>query len=151
MKKLKHLPSKYQMGIDNWDLQHSEILIFIEESLKLVKRSKKNKLKELKHIIEDMQRYARIHFKYEEQKMIRLKYPKYEDHKSEHISFQAKLDEVERAIQNEYDVGPEIVAQFLKDWFLNHILVVDRELSKFVIDKKSESEFVPESLNKNAA
>jgi hemerythrin len=76
--------------------------------------------------------YAKIHFATEEKYMLQVDYPEYEDHKREHEGFvQEVLHQVRLFEQNQ--TRPLDFALFLKNWLLNHIAVVDKKFSPFLI------------------
>jgi hemerythrin-like metal-binding protein len=72
------------------------------------------------------------HFETEEQYMIEYVYPSYSPQKEQHDFFVSKVKEFKaRADAGQQRVAEEVLT-FLRDWFLNHILKLDKELGRFL-------------------
>ena len=84
-----------------------------------------------KIIIEGMVDYANVHFETEEKYMRRLNYPGYEKHKAEHVNFAEKAFDLQKRFNNTGFVLTLEILGFLRNWLQEHILVVDKEYSKF--------------------
>lgn len=73
--------------------------------------------------------FTRIHFKYEEEEMLRRDFPQYFVHKAEHDHL---LDQI-AVLENKYNAGTITLAVqvslFLRDWLVNHILTLDSEFA----------------------
>jgi hemerythrin len=74
--------------------------------------------------------YTQIHFSTEERYMQEAEYPKFTEHRNEHELFIAQLLKIVRDIENKEPDIESKTLNFLKDWYLAHILGTDRDLEK---------------------
>lgn len=76
--------------------------------------------------------YAENHFHEEERLLYQTQFPRFMEHRREHLSFIAKLI----AFQQQYaEMGETICTemfQYLREWFEKHILTYDKEASEYV-------------------
>jgi len=87
-----------------------------------------------KKVIADMISYAVVHFGTEEQYMKQFNYPGHFSHKTEHDRFSAKAADLKARVDGNGFVLTLEVLNFLKEWLRNHILVTDRQYSKYFND-----------------
>lgn len=146
MKELVKLPEEYCMGIPNWDLQHAEIVMLLNDLLKIRKRNDKEQRKILAEVVDSLLRYAMIHFKYEENKMEIVKYDDIETHRSEHKKFDTKVKDIQVMLNGGHSVDVQLVATFLKDWFVEHMQVTDKKLADYVTKHGKDNLFNKESI-----
>jgi len=80
-------------------------------------------------ILAELIRYSREHFKREEEHMQRIGYPGYAAHKQEHDKLIKDVVE----LQNKFNAGNGMlsvqVSTFLRNWLVNHIMKVDKDLA----------------------
>jgi len=74
--------------------------------------------------------YAQVHFATEERYMQEAQYPKFAEHKREHELFIAQASKLEQDVENKEPDIENKTLDFLKDWYLDHILGTDRELEE---------------------
>jgi hemerythrin-like metal-binding protein len=86
--------------------------------------------------IEALLSYTQYHFAAEEQVMVTCGFPGYAAHKQEHEKLLTRVQEMDQAFQdpqgNRHEAVPEALAFLLKDWLLDHILVMDKAFAPFV-------------------
>lgn len=82
-------------------------------------------------IIQGMVEYANVHFETEEKYMRRLSYPGYQKHKTEHERFAEKAFELHKRSNSTGFVLTLEILNFLRHWLQEHILVIDKEYTKF--------------------
>jgi hemerythrin-like metal-binding protein len=75
----------------------------------------------------DMHQYTQIHFRAEENVLSAVRYPRLSDQKRAHGAFVGKLDELSRISLIPSQALSLDVLQFLKNWWLNHILEMDKD------------------------
>ncbi len=138
---MKELPVEYRMGFDNWDKQHAEIISILSESVTLAKSKKKNKDDLVLEVLGELQRYADVHFQYEEKKMLKLEYPGTKEHLEEHEKFASQVKEMQAKYWAEEILQVSSINVFIKEWFLNHMLVIDRKLADFIRETNPDEEF----------
>lgn len=116
-------------GIPIIDEQHQELIVMLNRvgRFKCGKECFLDALAELKD-------YVNTHFKTEEDYMISINYPKYNEHKSCHDKFIKNLTMLlEKAdkIKNIHDLGPEL-HDLVADWVTEHYSGIDVELADYI-------------------
>ena len=121
--------SKYNVGIAEIDFQHQYFL-------KLINRLAFNhEVLAEKGLIQthlsELDKYARFHFKSEENIMILVDYPGLTHHIQLHIDLIDKLSyQTFQAAGSTESMSHFII--FLTEWFLNHTVDQDRELGEYI-------------------
>jgi len=119
-----------ELGIEEQDHEHREILWMIMAMRNLVNSSVKDKSKHnaLKLLVDDAVQFVQRHFAEEESLMSRSGYPGYLDHKKEHEAFLQRLLDLRAQVQrNRKPLTTETVT-LMKDWLYRHVLESDRPL-----------------------
>jgi len=95
---------------------------------------------EIQPLVVQLAEYTKFHFRSEEQRMLKAHYPEYAEHHAAHERFKARVQEYqERVKQNQVNLGMSVeVANFLKDWLLNHILKEDRKYTPYLEERISQ-------------
>lgn len=137
MEAKKQLPKKYRMGFENWDNQHAEIIEILRSAHETIKLEEPDKRKRMRETLFRIKKYYLIHFKYEESKMTKLNYPDLLAHQEEHGKFIGMVEDHLRT--RKYSEEKFLSAiQFLQEWFMEHIYVVDKRFADFVRLNKKE-------------
>jgi hemerythrin len=128
----------YSTGIELIDNQHKE-LISHTNMLYQACLSGENIAKPLfKETLSGMVEYVRFHFTAELELLNRVKYPDYQDHKSQHDLLIKKII----AASNDYQAGTKFIAtgfvRTLKNWIFGHIAVSDKNYAAYVADQKTK-------------
>ena len=121
---------EYSVGNDLMDEQHQVLIEMINKLHDAMKIGKGNV--EAGHIVTEMIDYSVMHFSMEEELMKKFAFTGLSDHKIEHKAFMTKADEFRKQINTGSFTLSMEVANFLKDWLTNHILVNDMAYSKVV-------------------
>ncbi|MBI5236074.1 MAG: hemerythrin family protein [Deltaproteobacteria bacterium] len=123
----------YSVGVGTFDGHHKRLFDLINELHDAMRTRKASEA--LGGILLALIDYTRMHFGAEEDRMASLVYPGYAEHKKEHekfvkeiTDFKAKLDAANFTIS----IGLMV---FLKDWLVNHIMVTDKQYTRFFNDK----------------
>jgi hemerythrin len=83
--------------------------------------------------------YTKVHFSTEEELMRKINYPDFQTHKLQHEDFARRiLEDVKSFESGDRKIGMKFV-QFLRDWLLEHIAVVDKAFALYA--KKQKSNF----------
>jgi hemerythrin len=121
----------YSMGIKIIDDQHKGLLEFVND---LFNHSTGNELEEreyFKDVIHQAVQYIKEHFATEEKIMIATKFSGYTEHKKAHDEFTLTVIQSVK----DFETGKPFVlvklANFLKDWILTHIAIMDAEYSTY--------------------
>ncbi len=122
----------YNIGIDEVDQQHQELVVKLNEFLDAcIQQKGKDKIMETLAFLRD---YTVEHFRSEEEIMLKYNYPEYAEHKKDHDDFVASVLELEASIQNQ---GATVVTTLklnrtLTDWLLSHISKSDMKIGQFL-------------------
>jgi hemerythrin len=119
----------YNIGVKEIDNQHRGLFDIISKlfTSRLYEPEGKYFFLTLNKFVE----YAQVHFSTEERYMQETQYPKFVEHKREHELFIAQVSKLVQDIEkNEPDIENKTL-EFLKDWYLAHILGTDRDLEKW--------------------
>ena len=85
--------------------------------------------------IRDAVEYAQTHFYTEEKYMKMTEYPELDIHKEEHRSFVVSVVQAVKDFEGR-KTAPMALAQFLKQWLLNHIAQSDKKYSPYLAKLK---------------
>jgi len=72
------------------------------------------------------------HFHTEEKYMLNNSYPNFYSHKIEHDRFTRKLSEYVKKLNNNPAEYGNLILNFIKDWFINHVAGKDKMLGDFL-------------------
>ncbi|MCX6795329.1 MAG: bacteriohemerythrin [Candidatus Falkowbacteria bacterium] len=116
---------KYSVGVKELDDQHKFMFATINELLELVNN---NTAKEyLGGVIDALIKYKIFHFQTEEKYFQEFNYSGAQDHIARHQEFNNKLALISaRYPEHTVEFAFELL-DFLEDWLVNHLLVVDQE------------------------
>jgi hemerythrin len=127
---------KYNVNIKEIDQQHKKLIDMINVLHDAIIRKEDKDI--MAQIISDMRDYAFIHFKTEEKYFSRTGYKDAESHKAEHKFFLEHVEIFYEEFQN-YDSSLAVeVMIFLKDWFINHIVQLDKTYATKLVDNGTE-------------
>jgi len=117
--------------IKSIDEQHKKLIDLINDFyINIQNRSNNENISEL---IRGMKKYTETHFVTEERYMKRFNYPDFNAHKKEHYSFLNKVTDLEVKFNSGKLIVSYEITGFLKEWLRNHILVIDKKYSDFLI------------------
>lgn len=120
---------KFAVGHERIDHEHQVFLDLIKNaSLAGEEETPKEKVVRL---LNEVRKYAEFHFYSEENVMLDLAYPDYEEHKREHQALLAVLEDRVHDYKNDRVELDEIV-EFLFDWFALHTTGTDKKLTRHI-------------------
>ncbi len=119
-------------GIDEIDNQHKEIINRIVEIQN--KANESMSMEEIDEAVRFIGGYVFEHFSKEEEKMIKYKYPNYDSHKAEHMSFLKSFMFLKKMTKESGITSMIILAiqNQVVDWLVKHITSVDKEMATFL-------------------
>ncbi len=115
--------SSYATGIDMIDSQHQKLVDYINELYDTALKSETSD--KTKEVIKKLYGYIDVHFRDEEEMMLKAKFADYEEHIKEHHSFEKRVTEYNEDITKGFPVTFQLL-NFLRDWLQSHILETDR-------------------------
>ena len=137
---------KYKVGYKRIDDQHLELIEIINDLHDCMdnRYSKDEVLRaQFKKALIKTVDYVAYHFSCEEKIMHAIKYDKILEHSSYHREFIQTIYNYVQSYENGSLEAINNLVQYLKDWFLNHILVTDKKFIKEVkeaLEKLSKEE-----------
>jgi len=117
--------------IDSIDDQHKKLIELINDFYDNIKNRSNNE--SISKLLRGMNQYTVEHFDIEEELMKKYGYPDLTVHKKEHDKFVTKVTELEEKFNSGKVIVSFEITSFLKDWWKNHIQVVDQKYSDFFI------------------
>lgn len=123
---------EYEIGVENIDNEHKDIIENFEKLYNLMSQGHGHEFfHELASFLEN---YVNVHFEHEEILQKELNYPEHEAHKKLHDDFKEHVSKIilqhtEHGITNNELIKLNL---FIKDWIINHILVEDKKLGRFI-------------------
>ena len=82
-------------------------------------------------LITQMIQYAQEHFKTEEDLMVEFGFPLLDQHKQNHREYQKKVGDLCKAVPIDVPGVPQVMLNFLAQWWQNHILHEDMGYKSF--------------------
>lgn len=117
----------FSVGVQQMDLQHQKFIEMLNQCLKAQTADKLASITPA--ILSDMMAYLQSHFAAEEKMMAENAYPGYDAHVQLHRAFIQKTNSLlEKHRQgNQPDAVAAELLDFLQDWFINHIIRIDKQ------------------------
>ena len=119
----------YSVGVKELDEQHQQIIKMVNRLIK--EKDIKVNSETISDVLTELTQYAEFHFEKEEEYMEKYDFPGYLAHKQLHKTF--RLQVVTFAIETMADKKtiPDEVLEYLKSWWMNHILESDMEYKNY--------------------
>ena len=125
--------ASYSVGFSDYDDHHKHLFDLINQLYDAMKLGKGNQ--ELGKIVNNLVDYTNFHFSSEEARFTQYAYPETNKHRSEHTIFKAKIMDFKTKV-DAGQIGLTVqVANFLKEWLLNHIKIEDKKYGPFLKSK----------------
>ena len=120
---------EYMIGIEEFDVQHMELTLLINDLLIASQKGhpQENILKQMEMVI----KYAKWHFNSEEGLMKIFQYPKLPVHKEEHQQLLIRVEE-EMDWMSENILAPDKIFKFFNACFRDHITGSDVHMADFI-------------------
>ena len=123
----------YSVSVAAMDNQHKKIFDLINQLHNAMSTGKGKEI--IGSVLEEMLNYTKTHFTAEEKVLEKYNYPGLAEQKKQHAIYIQKVTEMqEKAKSGTLTLSLE-ASQFLKDWLLNHILVIDKKYAEFLNTK----------------
>jgi hemerythrin-like metal-binding protein len=118
---------KYSIGIEVIDNQHQKLVEHLNSYYESILNGKAKD--EIDNILEKLIDYAVYHFSEEEKVMNSIKGSNFSSHFQEHKNFCLRVLELKAKAHSGEEVSYELF-DFMKDWVLTHILLVDQKIGE---------------------
>ena len=126
---------KYSVQVNEIDEQHKKMFVMINDLQRAMLGGQGIEM--LQRTFAAMADYAATHFGTEEKYFQEYAYPDAQPHDEEHRQFESRLRDFRRQLGEAPDLAfytrllTTEVMKFLREWWLNHILVTDKKYSLF--------------------
>lgn len=124
MKKILEWSSDYEVGHPEVDAQHQWLFQISHEIVGA-------DLEKAKKVIKDLQSYTRIHFRKEEELMMKIEFPQLQEHHRIHSEFSKRIHHL-GMIEDFSESALENLVKVLMKWIQEHILKEDMKIQKFM-------------------
>ena len=116
--------SGFAVGIEAIDRQHKLLFTYLSEGMENITDST--------GIFNKLKTYAAVHFADEVLLMRRSIYPEIGGHEKQHQLFEEQVEHLQAAVTGGESQTVMMLYSFLKDWFLEHILVEDTKFASYL-------------------
>jgi len=128
----------YSVGIKLIDDQHKELFNLVNDMYNHVNNDDEEEERAyFQSVIKQVVGYVKIHFATEETIMKRTKFQGYAGHKKEHDSFILSVVDIIEKFNEGKRVPLISLTQFIKDWILTHIAIMDKQYFERLIKDAS--------------
>ena len=124
---------EYNIGIKEIDIQHRGIFDMISKLFKTRQYEPEGKFFFL--TLDKLQEYAKIHFLTEERYMREAEYPRLIEHQQLHEEFLTEIEKLMRDLEKKDQETENMILDYLKNWYMSHILGIDRDYEKVLLSK----------------
>lgn len=121
--------SDLETGNEMIDNDHKGIIKLYNQVVNIVE--KKQFDKNLVKVLTELTHYSVKHFKNEEDWMLEMNYPDFEEHQMEHKDFVYKIVMFNMSFDDSNEQMFKDILTFLKDWISNHVVSLDKEIVKY--------------------
>ncbi len=123
----------YSVSVAAMDNQHKKIFDLINQLHTAMSAGKGKEV--INPVLDEMLNYTKTHFTAEEKVLEKYNYPGLDEQKKQHAIYIQKVAEMQEKAKNGSLTLSLEASQFLKDWLLNHILVIDKRYAEFLNEK----------------
>ncbi len=124
----------YNTGVAQFDREHHKIIELID-AMYFAVRDKLGK-ESIEKVCREAVSYTEEHLANEEQALISINYPGLEEQMTAHALMKKEVKEIQELIAADYSAGATRLYHFLRDWLINHILVIDKKYGSSFQDEK---------------
>lgn len=118
---------KYSVGVSEMDSHHKKLLEMINSLHDAMKQGKSKEV--LSKTVKELLDYTDFHFKKEEDYMKKYKYSGLSEQLNQHKFFVDKIKKFQDDLNSGKLTLSIEVMNFLRDWLINHIQILDKKYS----------------------
>ena len=116
---------KFSVAVMELDNHHQRLFMLVNEWQEAMNHETNSE--DILNAYEQLIKYSRYHFSAEEEYLICNNYPHYREHKKLHDGFLERLMEIYIPLHQEEKPLLSEVFYFVREWLLNHTLIVDQK------------------------
>jgi len=142
----------FACGIRIIDDQHKSLVNLVNDMFNHITGNDANEQEYLRRILVTAVKYIREHFSTEERIFIGTKFQGYLEHKKEHDLFILTVTDKIKEYQSGKRVSLSSFTNFLKDWILTHVAVMDKQYFTYfrqIAVRKPDGRYVISMSNVN--
>ena len=138
MDKIAYIVWKEEFGVgyEELDAQHKYMFGLINELFAAIREG--HEAEKVKQIIDGAVDYSRRHFADEERIMLQCGFPQFSSHKQIHDHYSQKINELMTDYRGRFGGVSSELLQFLKAWWLSHILKMDKEYAPHLAKEQNQ-------------
>ena len=137
-KKIVSWGENYATGINLIDDQHKELVRLTNSLYEACLTSEKEVTATFREVMGQMVEYVRFHFTVELELLNRVKYPNYDEHKSQHDSLVRQILEAAKEFKEGNRYAANYFVRTLKEWVFGHIAVSDKLYAAYIREQLSK-------------
>ena len=137
----------YNLGIELIDNQHKELVRLINLLFNACLTGNETLETTFKDSMSRMVDYVRYHFTAEQDLLMRVNYPNFNEHKKQHEVLIKNILEASKEHSSGKKFVPHNFVRTLKDWVLGHIAVSDKAYAAYVHEQKSKGLITNKQIN----
>jgi hemerythrin-like metal-binding protein len=121
---------RYSVGNKALDAQHKSMFVLLNELYDAFQDGQSTEAAAA--MFHEAQRYAFTHFKTEELLLEQAAYPQLSEHKAKHRQYESDIERIKEQAERDGEYDSAALFLYLKDWWLNHILMNDQQYAPFL-------------------
>ncbi len=121
------------VSIPSIDGEHKKLIGLINDFYNGI--ATKSSREQLITMVAGLKNYTAYHFSTEENYMRQHDFPGLADHKAQHDSFVAKVNDFSERLEDGRFVVSLEITNFIKDWITGHIMGTDKKYSAFLRER----------------
>lgn len=127
--------NSYLIGIEIIDDQHKVLVELTNELYRACMHGGQELDIIFKDTMSRMVDYVKFHFGFEQNMLLRVKYPKYAEHKAEHDGLIKTVLEATKSYGDNKRFVPNNFVRFLRDWIISHIGHIDKVYAAYIAEQ----------------
>jgi hemerythrin-like metal-binding protein len=132
MEKINWSP-EYSVGMGIIDEQHKRLILMLNRLIGAKEVTTNSGV--VSDVLNEMTKYAKEHFKFEEDLLAEFGFPLLDQHKQSHFNYRKKVVDLCTAVPLDISIVPQVILNYLVRWWQNHILHEDMEYKSFFKEK----------------
>jgi hemerythrin len=120
----------YSVGVQLLNDQHKVLVGHLNTIYELF--SSPEKREQVGTLLSELEQYALVHFRSEENLFIKYKYRELDKHSLEHRFYEQKVSEFKTRFDSSDEKVPLDMLEFLADWLTGHIQGSDQEYRRYL-------------------